>query len=61
MLYRVFTNSVRFHEAVIKFLEKGLIKIVTSIDAGNQSTFKKAGRDKFFNVLKICLNILKPK
>ena len=49
--HRVFTNSVRFHEAVIKFLKKGLIKIVTSIDAGDEVTFKKVrGRDKFFNV-----------
>ena len=49
--HRVFTNSVRFHEAVIKFLKKGLIKIVTSIDAGTQLTFKKVrGRDKFINV-----------
>ena len=49
--HRVFTNSVRYHESVIKFLEKGLIKIVTSIDAGSELTFKKVrGRDKFFNV-----------
>ena len=39
--HRVFTNSVRFHEAVIKFLEKGLIKIVTSIDAGISLHLKK--------------------
>ena len=29
--HRVFTNAVRYHDAITKFLEKGLIKIVTSI------------------------------
>ena len=49
--HRVFTNAVRYHESITNFLKKGLIKIVTSIDAGTAHTFKKVrGRDKFFNV-----------
>ena len=49
--HRVFTNSVRFHKSVKEFLEKGLIKIVTSIDAGTRDKFKKIrGRDKFYEV-----------
>ena len=49
--HRVFTNSVRYHNAVYEFLKRGLIKIVTSIDAGTEETFKKVrGRNKFFNV-----------
>ena len=49
--HRVFTNSVRYSEAIIKFLKKGLVKIVTSIDCGNSETFKKVrGRAKFYNV-----------
>ncbi len=49
--HRVFTNSVRFSEAIPKFLEKSLIKITTSIDAGTPETFKKVrGRPKFYNV-----------
>tara|TARA_B100000780_G_C21124675_1_gene455958 strand:- start:3738 stop:5036 length:1299 start_codon:yes stop_codon:yes gene_type:complete len=49
--HRVFTNSVRISEPVIKFLKKGLIKITTSIDAGTPETFKKVrGRPKFLNV-----------
>jgi len=49
--HRVFTNSVRYSEAITKFLKKGLIKIVTSIDAGTPETFKKVrGREKFTNV-----------
>ncbi len=51
LYHRVFTNAVRYHEAITKFLEKGLIKIVTSIDAGTKETFKIVrGRDKFINV-----------
>ena len=51
LYHRVFTNSVRYHDTVTKFLKKGLIKIVTSIDAGTDQTFKIVrGRDKFFNV-----------
>jgi len=49
--HRVFTNAVRYHDAITKFLEKGLIKIVTSIDAGTPETFKIVrGREKFLNV-----------
>jgi len=49
--HRVFTNSVRYHNSVTEFLKKGLIKIVTSIDAGTEKTFKLVrGRDKFYNV-----------
>ena len=59
--HRVFTNSVRFSEAIPKFLKKSLIKITTSIDAGTPETFKKVrGRPKFYNVfenLKYCSKI----
>jgi len=49
--HRVFTNSVRYHKAITEFLEKGLIKIVTSIDSGTKENFKKIrGRDKFYDV-----------
>jgi len=49
--HRVFTNAVRYSDAVTKFLEKGLIKITTSIDAGTEETFKIVrGRAKFKNV-----------
>ncbi len=49
--HRVFTNSVRYSEAIPKFLKKSLIKITTSIDAGTPETFKKVrGRPKFYNV-----------
>ena len=49
--HRVFTNSVRYHDAIFKFLKSGLIKIVTSIDSGTPETFKKVrGRDKFPDV-----------
>ena len=49
--HRVFTNSVRLSDPVIKFLKKGLIKITTSIDAGTPEKFKEVrGRPKFFNV-----------
>lgn len=49
--HRVFTNSVRYHQSIVDFLKKGLIKIVTSIDAGTRETFKSVrGRDKFQNV-----------
>ena len=49
--HRVFTNAVRYSDAVTKFLEKGLIKITTSIDAGTEETFRKVrGRPKFKNV-----------
>ena len=52
LYHRVFTNSARYHPSIVKFLRKGLIKIVTSIDAGTQDTFKKVrGRDKFYEVL----------
>ena len=51
LYHRVFTNSVRYHNAVEEFLKDGSIKIVTSIDSGSSETFKKIrGRDKFFNV-----------
>ena len=53
LYHRVFTNSVRYSNAVEKFLKKGLIKIVTSIDSGTPETFKKIrGRPRFFNVFK---------
>ncbi len=49
--HRVFTNSVRLSDPIIKFLKKGLIKIVTSVDAGTAETFKKIrGREKLENV-----------
>ena len=49
--HRVFTNSVRFNEAIPKFLKKSLIKITTSVDAGTPETFKEVrGRPKFYNV-----------
>ena len=49
--HRVFTNSVRYHQAVKDFLKRDLIKIVTSIDAGTREKFKQVrGRDKFYNV-----------
>ena len=49
--HRVFTNSVRMSDPIIKFLKKGLIKITTSIDAGTPEKFKEVrGRPKFFNV-----------
>ena len=51
LYHRVFTNAVRYHNAVENFLKEGSIKIVTSIDSGSSETFKKIrGRDKFFNV-----------
>jgi len=51
--HRVFTNSVRYSEAITKFLKRGLIKIVTSIDSGTPETFKKIrGRQKFYDVFK---------
>ena len=49
--HRVFTNSVKSSDAIIKFLRKGIIKIVTSIDAGTPETFQKIrGRQRFSNV-----------
>lgn len=49
--HRVFTNSVRISDPIIKFLKKGLIKITTSIDAGTPEKFKLVrGRPKFLNV-----------
>ena len=51
LYHRVYTNSVRYHDAVKKFLDDGLIKITTSVDAGTPETFKKVrGRQKFVNV-----------
>ena len=51
LYHRVFTNAVRYSEAVAKFLAQGLIKISTSIDAGTEETFKLVrGRPKFINV-----------
>lgn len=51
LYHRVFTNSVRYHPAIETFLKKNLIKIVTSIDAGTEETFKKVrGRVKFEEV-----------
>ena len=49
--HRVFTNSARYSEPLARFLEKGLIKITTSVDAGTEETFKKVrGRSKFYEV-----------
>lgn len=49
--HRIFTNSVRYSEALANFLKKGLVKIVTSIDSGTPETFKKVrGRVKFEEV-----------
>lgn len=49
--HRIFTNSVRYSEPLAEFLKKGLVKIVTSIDAGTEETFKKVrGRTKFNEV-----------
>ncbi len=51
LYHRVFTNSVRYSQAVDKFLKKGLIKIVTSVDAGTPEKFKEVrGRPRFYNV-----------
>jgi molybdenum cofactor biosynthesis enzyme MoaA len=49
--HRVFTNSVRYSEAITSFLKIGLIKITTSIDAGTENTFKLVrGRQKMNEV-----------
>jgi len=49
--HRVFTNSVRFSTAILRFMEKGLIKITTSIDSGTPEKFKEVrGRPRFFEV-----------
>ena len=51
LYHRVFTNAIIYKEAIQKFLKKGLIKIVTSVDAGDQKKFKEVrGRDKFINL-----------
>jgi sulfatase maturation enzyme AslB (radical SAM superfamily) len=51
LYHRVFTNAVRHHPAIEDFLKKNLIKIVTSVDAGTEETFKKVrGRAKFEEV-----------
>lgn len=51
--HRIFTNSVRYSEPLAEFLRNGLVKIVTSIDAGTEETFKKVrGRTKFYEVFK---------
>ena len=51
LFHRVFTNSVRYSEAIEKFLKIGLIKITTSVDAGTPEVFKVVrGRPKFLNV-----------
>lgn len=49
--HRVFTNAVRYSEAITNFLKKGLVKITTSVDAGTPETFNKVrGRPRFLNV-----------
>lgn len=49
--HRVFTNSVRFSPPLNNFLKEGLVKIVTSVDAGDPETFKKIrGRPRFKEV-----------
>ena len=40
LYHRVFTNSVRYHPTIEKLLKQGLIKIVTSVDAGTKEKFK---------------------
>ena len=48
LYHRVFTNSVRYHPTIEKLLKQGLIKIVTSVDAGTKEKFKLVrGRDRF--------------
>ena len=48
LYHRVFTNSTRYHKTIEELLKKGLIKIVTSVDAGTKEKFKEVrGRDKF--------------
>ena len=48
---RLYLVPVLLHTKT-KFLEKSLIKITTSIDAGTPETFKKVrGRPKFYNEL----------
>lgn len=48
LYHRVFTNSTRYHRTIEELLKKGLIKIVTSVDAGTKEKFKEVrGRDKF--------------
>lgn len=49
--HRVFTNSIRYNDAIAKFLKRNLVKIVTSVDAGTPEKFKEIrGRDKFFDL-----------
>ena len=49
--HRVFTNSVRFSKPLKNFLDQGLVKITTSIDAGSEEVFKIVrGRKKFNEV-----------
>ena len=49
--HRVFTNSVRYSEPLKKFIDNGLVKITTSVDAGTDETFFKVrGRKKFEEV-----------
>lgn len=48
LYHRVFTNSTRYHKTIEELLQKKLIKIVTSVDAGTREKFKEVrGRDKF--------------
>ena len=48
LYHRVFTNSIRYHKTIEELLQKKLIKIVTSVDAGTREKFKEVrGRDKF--------------
>ncbi len=49
--HRVFTNSVRYSDPLKKFIDIGLVKITTSVDAGTHETFFKVrGRKKFEDV-----------
>ena len=42
---------MRYHDALKNFIDQGLIKITTSVDAGTPETFLKVrGRPKFLNV-----------
>ena len=48
-----FLQFIRYHPTIEK-LETGLIKIVTSVDAGTKEKFKLVrGRDRFDNYFRI--------
>tara|TARA_B100001057_G_scaffold483417_1_gene560162 strand:+ start:18857 stop:20149 length:1293 start_codon:yes stop_codon:yes gene_type:complete len=48
--HRIFTNSVRYNSVLQNYIDKDLVSITTSVDAGTRELYKKIrGRDKFFN------------